>query len=136
VAGRHPRAAERRDRLGRPGAEEIVSRLADALLAQALRVALAVLESSDGAGVLARGWPPRSSSSVAAPSTRGPSVSSPPKSRSPDPPSRRASASYGTEFSFAKAFKRSFGIAPGTYRGQQHGVPGLGRDSDAAALAQ
>ena len=36
-----------------PGAEEIVSRLADALLAQALRVALAELESSDGAGVLA-----------------------------------------------------------------------------------
>jgi helix-turn-helix protein len=41
---------------------------------------------------------------------------------------------YGTEFSFAKAFKRTFGIAPGTYRGQQLGVPGLGRDPDAAML--
>src|SRR5829696_4347319 len=36
-----------------PGAEEVVSRLADALLAQALRVALVELQSSDGAGVLA-----------------------------------------------------------------------------------
>jgi hypothetical protein len=36
-----------------PGAEEVVGRLADALLAQALRVALAELQSSDGAGVLA-----------------------------------------------------------------------------------
>jgi hypothetical protein len=35
---------------------------------------------------------------------------------------------YGSEFSFARAFKRTFGIAPGTYRGQPHGVPGLGRD--------
>jgi hypothetical protein len=35
-----------------PGAEEVVSRLADALLAQTLRVALAELQSSDGAGVL------------------------------------------------------------------------------------
>jgi AraC-like DNA-binding protein len=41
---------------------------------------------------------------------------------------------YGSEFSFAKAFKRNFGIAPGTYRGQQYGVPGLGRDPDAAML--
>jgi hypothetical protein len=41
---------------------------------------------------------------------------------------------YGSEFSFVKAFKRNFGIAPGTYRGQQHGVPGLGRDPDAAML--
>jgi hypothetical protein len=36
-----------------PGAEEVVGRVADALLAQALRVALAELQSSDGAGVLA-----------------------------------------------------------------------------------
>jgi AraC-like DNA-binding protein len=34
---------------------------------------------------------------------------------------------YGSEFSFAKAFKRAFGIAPGTYRGQPHRVPGLSR---------
>jgi AraC-like DNA-binding protein len=31
---------------------------------------------------------------------------------------------YSTEFSFAKAFKRAFGIAPGAYRVQQHAVPG------------
>jgi AraC-like DNA-binding protein len=43
---------------------------------------------------------------------------------------------YASEFSFAKAFKRTFGIAPGTYRGQRHGVPGLGRDLDAAILPQ
>jgi AraC-like DNA-binding protein/mannose-6-phosphate isomerase-like protein (cupin superfamily) len=36
-----------------PGAEEVVSRLADALLTQALRVALAELQSANGAGVLA-----------------------------------------------------------------------------------
>jgi len=36
-----------------PGAEEVVSRLADALLAQALRVGFAELQSPDGAGVLA-----------------------------------------------------------------------------------
>jgi AraC-like DNA-binding protein len=41
---------------------------------------------------------------------------------------------YGSEFSFAKAFKRAFGIAPGTYRGQPHGVSGLGRGPDTAML--
>jgi hypothetical protein len=41
---------------------------------------------------------------------------------------------YGSEFSFAKAFKRNLDIAPGTYRGQQHGVPGLRRDPNAAML--
>jgi AraC-like DNA-binding protein len=43
---------------------------------------------------------------------------------------------YGSEFSFAKAFKRTFGIAPGAYRGQQHAVPGPGHATDAAALAR
>jgi len=33
-----------------PGAEEVVSRLADALLTQALRVALIELQSSEGTG--------------------------------------------------------------------------------------
>jgi AraC-like DNA-binding protein len=43
---------------------------------------------------------------------------------------------YGSEFSIAKAFKRTFGIPPGTYRGQLHGVPGLGGDPDAAILTE
>jgi transcriptional regulator GlxA family with amidase domain len=43
---------------------------------------------------------------------------------------------YGSEFSIAKAFKRTFGIPSGTYRGQLHGVPGLGGDPDAAILTQ
>jgi len=159
-----------------PGAEEIVSRLADALLAQALRVALAELESSDGAGVLAL-RDPRMAAAIELIHRRpehawtvGELAAEVALSRSAfsarfrqlvgEPPKRyvtrtrlahaaallhRTDASlaeiahkigYGSEFSFAKAFKRSFGIAPGTYRGQQHGVPGLGRDSDAAALAQ
>jgi transcriptional regulator GlxA family with amidase domain len=36
-----------------------------------------------------------------------------------------ARAGYGTPFSFSKAFKRTFGIAPGTYRGQANGQPKL-----------
>jgi transcriptional regulator GlxA family with amidase domain len=32
---------------------------------------------------------------------------------------------YGTPFSFGKAFKRTFGIAPGAYRGQANGLPNL-----------
>jgi AraC-like DNA-binding protein len=35
-----------------------------------------------------------------------------------------ARACYGSEFSFGKAFKRTFGIAPGAYRGQL-GMPPL-----------
>jgi AraC-like DNA-binding protein len=33
-----------------------------------------------------------------------------------------ARAGYGSEYSFGKAFKRAFGIAPGAYR-QQPGTP-------------
>jgi transcriptional regulator GlxA family with amidase domain len=36
-----------------------------------------------------------------------------------------ARAGYGTEFSFGKAFKRTFGIAPGAYRGQANEAPNL-----------
>jgi AraC family transcriptional regulator, alkane utilization regulator len=159
-----------------PGAEEIVSRLADALLAQALRVALAELQSSDGAGVLAL----RDRQMAAAIElihrrpdhawTVGELAAEVALSRSAfsarfrqfvgESPKRyltrtrlahaatllhQTDASlaeiavkigYGTEFSFAKAFKRTFGIAPGTYRGRHHGFPGHGRDSDTAVLAQ
>jgi AraC-like DNA-binding protein len=159
-----------------PGAEEIVSRLADALLAQALRVALAELQSSDGAGVLAlrdpqmaaaierihrrpdHAWTVGELAAEVALSRSAFSarfrqvVGEPPKQYMTRTRLAHAAAllhktdaslaeialkiGYGTEFSFAKAFKRTFGIAPGTYRGQQHGVPGLGRDSDATVLAR
>jgi AraC-like DNA-binding protein len=36
-----------------------------------------------------------------------------------------ARSGYGTPFSFSKAFKRTFGIAPGAYRGQASGQPKL-----------
>jgi AraC family transcriptional regulator, alkane utilization regulator len=157
-----------------PGAEEVVSRLADALLAQALRVALAELQSSDGAGVLALRDPQMAAAIERIhrrpdhPWTVGELAAEVALSRSAfsarfrqvvgESPKRyitrtrlahaatllhQTDASlaeialrigYGSEFSFAKAFKRNFGIAPGTYRGQQHGVPGLGRDPDAAML--
>jgi AraC-like DNA-binding protein len=157
-----------------PGAEEVVSRLADALLAQALRVALAELQSSDGAGVLAlrnrqmataielihrrpdHAWTVGELAAEVALSRSAFSarfrqlIGESPKRYITR--TRLAHAAtllqqtdaslaeialkvgYGTEFSFAKAFKRAFGIAPGTYRGQPHGVPGLGRDPDAVML--
>jgi AraC family transcriptional regulator, alkane utilization regulator len=155
-----------------PGAEEIVGRLADALLAQALRVALAELQASDGAGVLALRDPQLATAiglinhSPDHAWTVGELAGEVALSRSAfsarfrqlvgESPKRyitrtrlahaaallhQTDASlaeialkigYGSEFSFAKAFKRSFGIAPGTYRGQPHNVPGLGRGPDAA----
>ena len=142
------------------------------LLAQALRVALAELQSSDGAGVLALRDPQMAAAIERIhrrpdhPWTVGELAAEVALSRSAfsarfrqvvgESPKRyiirtrlahaaallhQTDASlaeiafrigYGTEFSFAKAFKRSFGIAPGTYRGQPSGVPGLGRDPDAA----
>jgi transcriptional regulator GlxA family with amidase domain len=138
-----------------PGAEEIVSRLADALLAQALRVALAELQSSDGAGALAL-RDPRMTAAIERIHRRpdhawtvGELAAEVALSRSAfsarfrqlvgESPKRyitrtrlaRAAAllhktdaslaeialkiGYGTEFSFAKAFKRAFGIAPGAW---------------------
>jgi AraC family transcriptional regulator, alkane utilization regulator len=157
-----------------PGAEEVVSRLADALLAQALRVVLAELQSSDGAGVLALRDPQMAAAIERIhrrpdhPWTVGELAAEVALSRSAfsarfrqvvgESPKRYSTRTrlahaatllhqtdaslaeialrigYSSEFSFAKAFKRNFGIAPGTYRGQQHGVPGLGRDPDAAML--
>jgi transcriptional regulator GlxA family with amidase domain len=36
-----------------------------------------------------------------------------------------ARTGYGTPFSFGKAFKRTFGVAPGAYRGQANSLPNL-----------
>jgi AraC-like DNA-binding protein len=44
-----------------------------------------------------------------------------------------ARAGYGTEFSFSKAFKRTFGVAPAACRGQPSQVPGLSRAQAAGA---
>ena len=158
-----------------PGAGEVVSRLADALLTQALRVALAELESSGGAGIHALSDP-----QIAAAIqlihrqperawTVGDVAAEVALSRSAfsarfrklvgESPSRYITrahlahaaallhttnaslaeiadrAGYGTEFSFGKAFKRTFGVSPGAYRGQPGQVPGLTPAPDAAALA-
>jgi AraC family transcriptional regulator, alkane utilization regulator len=157
-----------------PGAEEIVGRLADALLAQALRVALAELQASDGAGVLAlrdpqlataiglihhrpdHAWTVAELAGEVALSRSAFSarfrqlVGESPKRYLTRTRLAHAAAllhqtdaslaeialkvGYGSEFSFAKAFKRTFGIAPGTYRGQPHSVPGLGRGPDTSVL--
>jgi AraC-like DNA-binding protein len=42
---------------------------------------------------------------------------------------------YGSEFSFAKAFKRTFGVARGAYRGHQNAALRGRRDPHTAALA-
>ena len=159
-----------------PGAEEVVSRLADALLTQALRVALTELESSNGAGVLAlrdpqiaaaiglihrhpeRAWTvgdlaadvalSRSAFSARfrklvgeSPSayiTRARLAHAATLLHTTDATQTEIAArtGYGTEFSFGKAFKRMFGIAPGAYRGQPSRVPRLSRVRDAATIAQ
>jgi AraC-like DNA-binding protein len=142
-----------------PGSEAVVSRLADALLIQALRVAVAGLDATDGAPVhalrdphvanavrLIHGQPQR-------PWTVGELAAEVALSRSAftarfrrlvgEPPmrylirARLAHAAgllhstdvglaeiarrtgYQSEFSFSRAFKRGFGVAPGAYRGQR-----------------
>jgi AraC family transcriptional regulator, alkane utilization regulator len=141
-----------------PGAQVIVSRLADVLLSQALRVALAQLQSQDpvllaalrdpriaGAVQLIHRYPERAwtvaelAQEVAlARSTFAVRF----RELVGEPPSRyltRARLAHGatllhttdatlaeialrtgyaSEFSFSKAFKRAFGLAPGAYRGQ------------------
>jgi AraC-like DNA-binding protein/quercetin dioxygenase-like cupin family protein len=156
-----------------PGSEEVVTRLADALLTQALRVAVTELQTTDGAGVGAlrdpqiataidlihrdpqRAWTvgdlatqvALSRSSFAARFRR--LVGESPKQyltrtrlaqaatllNHTDAPLAEIATrvGYGTEFSFNKAFKRSFGIAPGTYRGQPGRRPDLSVIPDAAA---
>jgi len=158
-----------------PGAEEVVTRLADALLTQALRHGLAELESSEGTGLMALSDP-----QVAAaielihrrpeqPWTVGDLAREVSLSRSAfsarfrrlvgESPMRYTTrtrlahaaamlrtsdaalaeiatqAGYGSEFSFGKAFKRTFGIAPGCYRDQPDAAPRLHAIPDVAAVA-
>jgi AraC-like DNA-binding protein len=158
-----------------PGAEEVVGRLADVLLTQALRVALTDLESAGGAGVLAlrdpqiaaaiehihrqpeRAW---TVGDVAAKVALSRSAFSARFRELVGESPRRyitrtrlahaaallhttdaslaeiaTQAGYATEFSFSKAFKRTFGVAPGAYRGQPNQVPGLSPTAQAAAVA-
>jgi AraC-like DNA-binding protein/mannose-6-phosphate isomerase-like protein (cupin superfamily) len=145
-----------------PGAGEVMTRLADVLLAQALRAALSQLKSSGGAGLPALGdqriasaievihrqpehrWSVGELASEAALSRSAFSArfrelvgESPQRYMMRTRLARAAAllrttdaslaqiaarAGYGTEFSFGKAFKRTFGIAPGVYRGQP-GIP-------------
>jgi AraC-like DNA-binding protein len=146
-----------------PGSEEIVRRLADVLLTQALRVALGELESADGAGIRALSDPQIAAAIELVHSqpervwTVGEVASAVSLSRSAfasrfhnlvgESPNRYITrtrmahaaemlsrtalpiaeiamrAGYASEFSFGKAFKRTFGIAPGAYRGQANGAP-------------
>jgi AraC-like DNA-binding protein len=141
-----------------PGAGEVMTRLADVLLTQALRAALNQLKSSDGAGLPALGdrriasaiefihsqpehrWSVGELASKVALSrsafsarfrelvgeapqhymTRTRLAHAAALLRTTDAPLAQIAArvGYGTEFSFGKAFKRTFGIAPGAYRGQ------------------
>jgi AraC family transcriptional regulator, alkane utilization regulator len=161
---------------GAPGSEEVVSRLADALLTQALRVALAELESSEGGGVRALGDPQIAAAielihqeperawgigEVASEVALSRSafaarfrelVGESPKRyitrtrlahaaallHNTDAPIAEIAvrAGYANEFSFGRAFKRTFGVAPGAYRGEPNGVPGLRPAPDGALLAR
>jgi AraC family transcriptional regulator, alkane utilization regulator len=154
-----------------PGAEEVASRLADALLAQALRVSLA-----DGAGALALRDPQvataieRVHRQPGHAWTVGELAAGVGLSRSAfaarfrelvgEPPKRyitrtrlahaaallhksdaslaeiAARAGYATEFSFSKAFKRRFGLAPGAYRRQPTVAPELSTPRATAELSR
>jgi AraC-like DNA-binding protein len=141
-----------------PGAGEVMTRLADVLLTQALRAALNQLNSSGATGLPALG-DRRIASAIefihSRPEHRwsvGELASAVALSRSAfaarfrelvgESPQRymtrtrlahaaallrtsdaslaqiAARTCYGSEFSFGKAFKRTFGVAPGAYRGQ------------------
>jgi len=143
-----------------PGGQEVVTRLADVLLTQALRAALSQLASPGGAGLLAlgdrhiasaielihhrpeHGWTVGELAGKVAMSrsafsarfrelagesplryiTRTRLAHAAELLRSTDASLAQIAtrAGYGTEFSFSKAFKRSFGVAPGSYRGRPH----------------
>lgn len=148
-----------------PGAAEVVARLADSLLTQALRVALLELQAQDATRLRAL-RDPLIAKAVALihsrpgrPWTVGELASEVALSRSEfaarfrslvgESPVRyitrtrlahaaallrtsdasladiAARSGYGTPFSFGKAFKRTFGIAPGAYRGEANGQPKL-----------
>ena len=148
-----------------PGAEEVVTRLADALLTQTLRLALLDLQANDDARVralgdpqiaraiaLIHGQPERTwavgelasevalsrsefaarfrdlvGESVLRYLTRTRLARAAVLLRTSDASLAQIAArtGYGTPFSFGKAFKRMFGIAPGAYRGQANGRPNL-----------
>jgi AraC-like DNA-binding protein len=146
-----------------PGAEEVVRRLSDVLLTQALRAALSGPDAPPRAGpaalqdrqvaaaiALIHGKPEHawtigelaaevalSRSSFAARFrervgesplryiTRTRLAHAAALLRTTDETLGQVAArtGYGSEFSFAKAFKRAFGIAPGAYRGQTDELP-------------
>jgi AraC-like DNA-binding protein len=139
-----------------PGAEEVITRLADALLTQVLRGALAECQSADGDGLLALRDPqvaaaidlihrrPQHAWTVGELATQvalsrsafsarfSGMVGEPPKRyvtrtrlvqaaamlRGNDTPIAEVALKigYSSEFAFAKAFKRAFGVSPGSYR--------------------
>jgi len=159
-----------------PGTEEIVTRLADAMLTQVLRDALTGLRSPVGDGLLAMRDPqiaaaielihrrPQHAWTVAELASRVALSRSAFSARftgvigeSPKryvTHTRLAHAAtllrgngtsiaevavkigYSSEYSFAKAFKRTFGVSPGSYRDQPTGVPGLSREPSVAAPAR
>jgi AraC-like DNA-binding protein len=148
-----------------PGAEEVVARLADTLLTQALRLALVDLHASYEARVRAlrdpqiaeaialihnqpeRAWAVGELASEVALSrselaarfrdlvgesvlryvTRTRLARAAALLRTSDASLAQVAArtGYGTPFSFGRAFKRMFGIAPGAYRGQANSLPNL-----------
>jgi AraC-like DNA-binding protein len=158
-----------------PGSHEVVTRLADAFLTQALRVGLAELDASDHAGLRVFGDPQIASAielihrqperawtigelahevalsrSAFAARFRQLVGESPKRyvtrthlahaagllHKTRAPLSEIATrAGYANEFSFGKAFKRTFGVAPGAYRGESNGAPQLTRPADATVPA-